>query len=61
MHLGPAVRRARLGQVTWRAEAEVRTPACFYLPQAPGETQPRPAAPPLMRAGLLYVEAAALN
>lgn len=27
MHLGPAVRRARLGQVTWRAEAEVRTPA----------------------------------
>lgn len=29
MHLGPAVRRARLGEVTWRAEAEVRTPACF--------------------------------
>lgn len=29
MHLCPAVRRARLGEVTWRAEAEVRTPACF--------------------------------
>lgn len=31
MHLGPAVRRARLGEVTWRAEAEVRTPACSSL------------------------------
>lgn len=29
MHLGPAIRRARLGEVTWRAGAEVRTPACF--------------------------------
>lgn len=29
MHLGPAVCRARLGEVTWRAEAEVRTPAGF--------------------------------
>lgn len=31
MHLGPAVRRARLGEVTWRAEAEVRTPAYLSI------------------------------
>lgn len=52
MHLGPAVRRARLGEVTWRAEAEVRTPACFspqeemreFLSIFPPESQPRRAA-----------------
>lgn len=32
-HLGPAVRRARLGEVTWRSGGggtEVRAPACFH-------------------------------
>lgn len=43
MHLGPAVRRARLGEVTWKAEAEVRTlrKEIRVLPSTPAATDER--------------------